>query len=122
MDLNHYFSADLSASATGDASTVDGITASQQRIIRRVLTNPGDYIWHPDYGCGAPQYIGETTAKLAELKARIVAQLALEPTVSRSPAPEVTLTTDRTTLTCTIKYVDFDSGTSQLLTFDTGAL
>ena len=47
-DLNHYIGGDLSASNTGDLSSAPGLLRSQQRILRRLLTNPGDYIFHPD--------------------------------------------------------------------------
>ena len=71
-DLNHFYGGDLSLSATGDILKVDGSTQGQQRVLRRLLTNPalmdssgkvtvvGDYIWHPTYGAGLPRMVGDT--------------------------------------------------------------
>ena len=44
-DISHTFGADLSLSATGDLLCVTGDTLTQQRVLRRLLTNAGDYIW-----------------------------------------------------------------------------
>ena len=44
-DLAHQFGADLVAGATGDLAVVDGPALGRQRVLRRLLTNPGDYIW-----------------------------------------------------------------------------
>jgi hypothetical protein len=67
-DLNHYIGNDLTASNTGDLQPVDTTVRGQQRVLRRLLTNPGDYIFHPNYGAGLPQWIGRT-ADLAEMRA-----------------------------------------------------
>ena len=32
-------------SSSGDISVVSGPLLGQQRVLRRLLTNPGDYIW-----------------------------------------------------------------------------
>ena len=57
-DAFHYFGSDLSLSATGDLLTADGLDESQQRVLRRLLTNQQDYLWQPTYGAGLPSYIG----------------------------------------------------------------
>ena len=88
LDLLHAFSRDVSPSASGDLLTTDDPT---NRILRRLLTNPGDYIWHPEYGAGLPSRIG-TVVNEAELAALIREQMFLEPAVSHSPEPEITLT------------------------------
>jgi phage baseplate assembly protein W len=59
MDCYHYFGNDLSVASNGDILLTDGITLSQQRILRRLLTNPGDYIWELTYGAGLPQFVGQ---------------------------------------------------------------
>ena len=51
-DINHLWGNDLAFSATGDLATADVPTLTQQRVLRRLLTNPGDYIWELDYGAG----------------------------------------------------------------------
>lgn len=119
MDIYHYFSGDTSSDGVGGLLSADGVTESQQRIIRRVLTNPGDYIYDPSYGIGAGVYVGATTAELGGLKSRISNQILQEPSVSPSPAPEVTLKSDLGVLYISIKYMDVPSNTTQLLLFNT---
>jgi len=120
MDVNHYFSADVLTSGTGDLSTVDGLTQSQQRILRRLLTNPGDYLWHSDYGAGVGRYVGATDNELVKLKAVIISQMMLEDSVAKNPLPVITFKTDKTSLTCSIQYTDADSRTLQTLAFTVG--
>ena len=47
-DLSHEFGADLLAGPTGDLAVAAGAGLGRQRVLRRLLTNPGDYIWQPD--------------------------------------------------------------------------
>ena len=49
---------DLGAGNTGDIALASGTILGQQRILRRLLTNPGDYIWHTEYGAGLAQFVG----------------------------------------------------------------
>ena len=58
-DAAHYFGSDLQFSANGDLLVADGLDESQQRILRRLLTNLKDYLWQPTYGAGLPSYIGK---------------------------------------------------------------
>ena len=87
-DLSHYIGGDLSPSGTGDMQTVSGILRGQQRILRRLLTNPGDYIFQLDYGAGLPQYIGQL-ADIPKITALIRGQILLEDSVAKTPAPVV---------------------------------
>ena len=125
-DINHWFSGDVQLTGKGDLSISSTVIMTQQRILRRILTNsaspdgPPDYIWNPEYGCGASKYVGETINKLTELKTIIIGQLKLEEGVAQLPIPEVTLVTTSTILTITIKYVDISTGTPQTFTFETG--
>ena len=57
-DLAHEFGADLQAGPTGDLALADGAALGRQRVLRRLLTNPGDYIWHPTYGAGLARFVG----------------------------------------------------------------
>src|SRR5579859_6278606 len=92
-DLFHYWSGDLQQGPTGDIAPARRADRTSQRIIRRLLTNPGggDYPWQPEYGAGLPAKIGEPL-DLGHLRALIIGQMALEPSVARNPAPQVTLT------------------------------
>lgn len=116
-DLYHYFGDDLSDSATGDLQSVSGITRGQQRILRRLLTNPGDYIWHPDYGAGLPRYVGQVLDE-AKLKALIRGQVLLEESVAKTPEPTVTLQEITDGISVSIAYTDAPSGERQLLSFN----
>lgn len=87
-DIDTYFGNDLSASGTGDLLAVAGTTRGQERVLRRLLTNPGDYIFHPDYGAGLPQWIGRN-ADLGKIRALIRGQMLLEAAVAKSPEPTV---------------------------------
>jgi hypothetical protein len=82
---------DLAWSLTGDLATVGGTVWGQQRVIRRLLTAPGAYIWHPTYGAGLPEKIG-SLATDAEITAIVLAQMLMEDAVAQSPPPSVKVT------------------------------
>lgn len=107
-DLFHYWGGDLSVSITGDLQAVAGTIRGQQRVLRRLLTNPGDYIFHPKYGGGLPQYVG-LPLNIPKITAVIRTQLTLEAVVSRSPLPQISVSqsaSDYTAFTVSINYVD----------------
>jgi phage baseplate assembly protein W len=79
---------DLVIGATGDISTVSIQADVQQRVIRRLLTNPGDYVWHDDYGAGLGSFVGQPSSP-SLIKSTILNQLLLEALVSMTPAPTV---------------------------------
>ena len=55
-DFDQLWGDDLTLTATGQVALVDGTPKGEQRVLRRLLTNPGDYIWHPEYGAGLPRW------------------------------------------------------------------
>lgn len=119
-DLYHYFGNDLQPDTTGDLMSVGGTTQGQQRILRRLLTNPGDYLWQQDYGAGLPVYIGQPvdTGKIVAL---IRSQIALEACVAPLPLPVITveqMATETSGFVVTIAYNDAPSGTAQVLSFN----
>lgn len=116
-DLYHYIGSDLSASITGDLLTVDGTTKGQQRVLRRLLTNPGEYLFHPEYGAGLGQKVG-TTADVASLKALIRGQVLIEDCVAPVPAPEINVTTIPNGLAVNIRYTDAVTKSAQVLSFE----
>jgi phage baseplate assembly protein W len=120
FDLSLTFSGDLVLSATGDLATVDGSDRSQQRVLRRLLTNPGDYIWQPPYGAGLAQFIGQPIAA-QRIAAVARAQMLKEAAVSRSPAPVVnaTVATDGTA-TLNVQYTDSTTQAPVVLTVPVG--
>ena len=116
-DASHFFSSDLSLSASGDLLTADGEAATTQRLLRRLLTNARDYLWHPEYGAGLPGYIGAPLV-IAELTALVQSQMYLEAGVSHEPEPQVTLTPIPSGVSARIAYTGVESGDPVLLNFD----
>ena len=112
VDLHHVFSSDVQPSAAGDLLTTDDPT---QRILRRLLTNPGDYLWHPEYGAGLPARIGDVL-DVEELTGLIREQMFLEPSVSHSPEPEIDLALIPNGVRAAIRYTRAD-GTPTALNF-----
>ena len=120
VDLYLDFGGDLSLSPSGDVQTVADPLKTQQRIIRRLLTNLGDYIWNPLYGAGLPQFIGSPTS-VPTITAIVQAQIALENTVAPTPAPVITVSSQPTgVVTVSIAYTDAATGQSSTLTFPLG--
>ncbi len=120
-DLYHYFGTDLSPSNRGDLLTVTAITRGQQRVLRRLLTNPGDYIFQPEYGAGLAQWIG-ANADLAAMRALIRGQMLLEPSVAVQPEPDVSVLPIANQagggFAVAISYTDAPSGEPVVLSFN----
>ncbi len=120
-DLYHYFGTDLAPSNTGDLLTVTAIARGQQRVLRRLLTNPGDYIFQPDYGAGLAQWIG-ANADLAAMRVLIRGQMLLEPSVAAQPEPVVSVLPIANQagggFAVAISYTDAPSGEPVILSFD----
>lgn len=115
-DVYHYFSGDLQLSSNGDLQTADSVQESQQRILRRLLTNPDDYIWHPEYGAGLPSWIGKTIDNNA-MQSLIKTQMYLENSVVQIPQPQVDFTSFFGGISALIKYVEKDSNLPTQLSF-----
>jgi phage baseplate assembly protein W len=67
----------------GDVTMVTEHEALRQSLIRRYLTNPGDWKTAPNYGAGCRQYVKgkNTAAARAELESRVRAQSLRDPRV-----------------------------------------
>lgn len=118
-DIYQYVGSDLVTSNAGDLLTVDGTVRGQQRVLRRLLTNPGDYVFEPNYGAGLPSYIGKTL-DIGKIQALCIAQMLLEDCVAKSPAPVVVVSqslTDFTSIQVQISYNDQPSDTPVVLSF-----
>jgi len=87
-DVNHWVGGDIMVSPTGDLGLASADLRTQQRIVRRLVTNPGDYIFHTDYGAGLPQKIGETL-DVPALRGLIRSQILQEAGVVQDPEPQV---------------------------------
>lgn len=115
-DIAHYFSGDLALSATGDLLVADGALESQQRILRRLLTNLQDYLWQPEYGAGLPAFIGQPL-DAAELTSLIRAQMYQEASVQQNPEPQISFKLIENGIYVQIQYVEAETGQTVPLTF-----
>lgn len=120
-DLSQYVGGDLSPSGTGDLQAANGTLRGQQRVLRRLLTNPGDYIFNPEYGAGLPQYVGQT-ADIAKIRALVRGQVLLEDSVAKLPAPVINVSPINGGvgggIAVSIKYHDASTGQPVTLNFN----
>lgn len=119
-DLSHQFGSDLVLGPTGDLAVVDATTLTQQRVLRRLLTNQADYIWQLTYGAGLAQFVGQPAA-VARIGGAIRAQMLREATVARTPEPMVDVQAGATgDVYVSVRYADAASGATQVLSFQLG--
>jgi hypothetical protein len=119
-DLFHYWGNDLVASGSGDLLTVSGTLRGQQRVLRRLLTNPGDYLGHADYGAGLPSFLGQPI-DAQKIQGAIRSQMLLEDAVAQTPDPVIVVNqsaADNTAFTVSIAYNDADTNTPVTLSFN----
>jgi phage baseplate assembly protein W len=108
---------DLAAGASGDIALTSGSSLTQQRVLRRLLTNQGSYTWQPNYGASLGQYVG-APANDREIAGSIKSQMFLEQAVSTQPTPTITAQAFASgALFVEIQYVDALSGRTELLNF-----
>ena len=92
----------------------------QQRLLRRLLTTPGEYIWQPDYGAGLARFIGQPASPL-QIRAVIRSQIFKESAVAQNPEPVIDVQIApggvAGTVYVAIRYVDAPSGQTQVLSF-----
>jgi hypothetical protein len=119
-DVFHQWGSDLVIGSTGDLNTADGALWGQQRVLRRLLTNPGDYIWQLDYGAGLARFIGQPANPL-QIRAVIRSQIFKEASVARQPEPLINVQIApggaSSTVYVYIRYVDVKSGRTQVVSF-----
>jgi len=116
-DLYHFIGGDLDASSTGDLRPASGSEYVKQRILRRLMTNPGDYIFHPEYGAGVGKKVGEAVQP-GEWKTLITGQMLLEDAVASHPPPEVKLFLIQNGVSVSLAYTDSKTGSPEILHFD----
>lgn len=113
MDISHNFGADFTLSNSGDLQMVAGSAYGQQRVLRRLLTNPGAYVWHGNYGGGMAGFVGRT-AKQARIVAVALKQMRLESRVAQNPPPSVTVNVGTNgVVSAAIGYTDAPTNTPQ---------
>lgn len=118
-DISHLWGNDLAFSPTGDLAAADIPTLTQQRVLRRLLTNPGDYIWALDYGAGLANFVGQPGAAAA-IRAAIRGQIFKEAAVAQTPEPVIDLQPDPSgSIYVHIRYADAATSITQTLAFTT---
>jgi hypothetical protein len=113
-DVSQLYSADLTVSNNGDLAISDLTQLGQERVIRRLMTSQGDYIFQLDYGAGLPAYLGNPI-QAQQIEGVIRDQMLLETAVSQNPLPSVSLIVNGDTVTANITYVDGDTDETSLL-------
>jgi phage baseplate assembly protein W len=123
-DASHQWASDLVVGPTGDIASVSGQLLGQQRVLRRLLTSPGDYIWRLDYGAGLARFIGQPI-NAQQIKAVVRSQIFKEPAVARQPEPVIDVEAPpggaAGTVYVYIRYVDSESRQTQVLSFSVSA-
>ena len=119
-DIWHQWGSDLMVGPTGDLASVAGALLGRQRVLRRLLTNPGDYIWQLGYGAGLAQFVGRP-ANALQIRAVIRSQIFQEAAVARMPEPVIEVASDDIgAVYVDIRYVDAVTGQTQVLSFSVG--
>jgi hypothetical protein len=107
-DVFHQYGSDIVTSANGDLLTCASVLESEQRVLRRLFTNPGDYIWQPGYGAGLPQKIG-SPFDVSTIESIVQSQMYLEDSVVRVPPPEVDVASIPNGMFVDIEYTEADT-------------
>jgi hypothetical protein len=122
-DLSLSWGADLSVGPTGDLAIVTESLLGQQRVIRRLLTSGGNYIWQPTYGAGLGGLVG-LPVSVAQIRAVIRGQIFNEAVVAVTPEPVVSVAVEQAglfnTCTATIKYTDSITNQAQAVNLTIG--
>jgi hypothetical protein len=114
-DIAHTFGQDLAFGPTGDLLIADVPDVTTQRVLRRLLTNQGDYLWQLQYGAGLPSLVGQP-ARVNEIHGLIRGQMLQEAGVAQNPAPTVTVSSSPNgTVFANVTYADADTGSTQVV-------
>lgn len=119
-DIFAWWKQDAVILPTGDLLQANGTIEGEQRIMRRLLTTAGTYIWHLEYGAGLPNYVGQP-AMADAVASLVMAQLMVEDAVSKTPLPVVNVKSNALGyLALDIRYVDNETGLPVSLNFNVG--
>ena len=117
-DIHLPWGGDLELSPTGGLTTVTRPELGTERVLRRLLTNPGAYPWHPEYGAGLASYVGEPIDANG-VRALILEQMRLEAAVAQDPEPIVTVQSDTAgSLFVQVRYADADTADALTLNIE----
>jgi hypothetical protein len=106
FDAFHEWAGDLAVGSSGDLALATTSQSTSQRIRRRLLTNPGEYLWNLDYGAGLALFVG-TPAPSSRIEAIVRTQLVLEATVAATPAPQVSVRLVDATNGCIVANITY---------------
>lgn len=118
-DIAHRWGGDLEVSPTGDLrmGSVDEVTT--QRILRRLLTCPGQYVWQLAYGAGLGRQVGGAL-DTRRIQAIVAVQLGFEASVAPVPRPTINVVSEASgasgTTVVEIRYRNAQSGQEQTTT------
>ena len=117
-DVHLGWAGDVASSETGDLAAVGRPELGTERVLRRLLTNPGAYLWHPGYGAGLARYVGQPIDP-AGIEALIRSQMMLELSVARDPEPLITVRPDvGGSLFVQVRYADADTAVARTLNIE----
>jgi phage baseplate assembly protein W len=122
LDIFLTWNGDLAVSSTGDIAVAAGTDVTNQRVYRRLLTNPGDYLWNLGYGGGLAEFVGRP-ARASDIESVIRNQIEQESSVAEAPVPNVTVRTTDTAngyVVADITYSDAASGVTSQLSVSAG--
>ncbi|MCQ8279852.1 phage tail protein [Acetobacteraceae bacterium KSS8] len=115
-DAAHWFGADLATNATGDIALALNDIEVQQRIVRRLATNQGDYIWQSAYGAGLPAMIGDPVSE-SQIQGIVTEQMQMEAGVDQTQPIGIDVTSDGLgDVGITISYTDAATGAETTVT------
>jgi len=115
----HWWGLDTQFTAAGDDASVTAVDEINQRIVRELLTPPGDYLFQPSYGAGLGRYIGRALSndKFSEIKAAIRSVVARQPDILKQPGAQIAFQNDASGLVAVqILYTYAPTGQAVTLT------
>ena len=116
-DLMHYIGGDLILGNAGDLGIADGSEETRERVLRRLITNPGAYLFHLGYGAGLELFIGKPL-NAGTVAGATRSQMLLETGVAQVPPPNVTVQGGFNTVAVDLQYVDAVTGLPVQFGFD----
>lgn len=122
-DIDHQWGSDLSIGPTGDIAIASDALVVQERVLRRLLTNPLGYLWQPSYGAGLASFVGQP-ANATQIQALIRSQIFRETAVAQTPAPTIAVNLDPSggaSVSVLITYADATTGQTQTLSIPVGS-
>lgn len=121
QDVDHEWGQDVALSNTGDLALVGNTKRGQQRILRRLMTNQGDYLFQEGYGAGILAAIGSTEDQ-GSIAGTCRSQVLLEDSVAPTPPPITTIqdapgSADGSAIAVAVQYTDQPSNAPTVLAF-----